>query len=106
MSTIQIKPGGGSQGTKDDPTATVVADPAVFTKPGKYTFSLVVTDSEQIDSEAATVVVEVRGQPIARVTGPKTVAFGKAIDLNGKESTPADANTPITTYTWSVTGPA
>jgi hypothetical protein len=105
MANIDILPGGPGKPTGADPTATIATpDPNVF-KPGKYTFSLVVSDGVS-DSEAATTVVEVRGRPIARIAGKTPVGLGQAINLSGKESTPASPEAPITTYTWTVTGPA
>jgi hypothetical protein len=100
-----IKPGGDPRDTGNDPTATLVPDPAIF-KPGKYTFSLVVSDKDGIASEAATTVVEIRAKPIARIAGKTPVGLGQTITLSGKESAPATADAPITLYTWTVTGPA
>jgi hypothetical protein len=104
MANIDIKPGGPGQATGADSTATIAApDPAIF-KPGKYTFSLVVSDGLS-DSEVATTVVEVRARPVAKITGKTPVGLGQAITLSGKDSTPGSADAPITTYTWTVKGP-
>lgn len=100
-----IKPGGPPQTTPDAVALLAAPDPAVF-KPGKYTFSLVVSDGDGIASEAATTVVEIRAKPVARVTGKTPVALGQPINLSGDGSKPATADAPITLYTWTVTGPA
>jgi hypothetical protein len=105
MANIDIKPGGPGQQTGADATAIIATpDPNIF-KPGKYTFSLVVSDGLS-DSEAATTVVEVRARPVARITGKTPVSLGQEINLSGKDSAPGSADAPITTYTWTVTGPA
>ncbi|MEP7306034.1 MAG: hypothetical protein ABJA98_11000 [Acidobacteriota bacterium] len=81
-----------------DPALVITPDTAGPLKPGKYTFSLIVTDDLGMQSAAATLPVEVRDAPGVRLTGPSVVAFNQNINLK------ADATTTgaIKTYTWSV----
>jgi len=82
-----------------DPALVITPDPTGGPlKPGKYLFSLVVTDDLGMQSAAATLPVEVRDAPGVRLTGPSVVAVNQNINLK------ADASTTgaIKTYTWSV----
>ena len=100
MANIQLKPGGDAVSTRTDPTASIVADPKIF-PPGKYTFALVVSDDAGMSSDAATLVVEVRNKPVAKITGTQVVAVGQPINLSGDGST---ATGKITIYSWMVKG--
>jgi hypothetical protein len=82
-----------------DPALIITPDPAAGPlKPGKYLFSLVVTDDLGVQSAAATLPVEVRDVPGVKLSGPSVVPFNQNINLK------ADASTTgaIKTYTWSV----
>lgn len=82
-----------------DPVLNVVPDPTGGPlKPGKYTFSLVVTDDIGQRSQAATWLVEVRNAPSVVIDGPKIVAFNQPIPLTAKPTTSGT----IKTFTWSV----
>ncbi|HET6935124.1 MAG TPA: hypothetical protein VFI72_09810 [Candidatus Angelobacter sp.] len=87
----------GPQNTPD-PQLVVTADPAAPLKPGKYTFSLIVTDDLNQTSTAATAVVEVRAAPAVTITGPTVVAFNQDITLNAAVKTTGT----IKNYAWSV----
>jgi hypothetical protein len=89
----------GAQDTPD-PQLVVVPDPAAPLKPGKYTFSLIVTDDANQQSAAATCVVEVRAAPEVKLTGPTVpVAFNQNITLNAVVTPPG---TIIKKFEWSV----
>ena len=81
-----------------DPVLNVVADTTAPLKPGKYTFSVVVTDDVGQKSQAATWVVEVRNAPTVEILGPPVVAIGQPIALTAKPTTTGT----IKTYAWSV----
>jgi len=81
-----------------DPVLNVVPDTAAPLKPGKYTFSLVVTDDIGQKSQAAQFVVEVRNVPTVDITGPTVVAFNQPIPLTARATTTG----AIKTYLWSV----
>ena len=81
-----------------DNTLVVQPDTAPL-KPGKYVFSLVVTDDAGMASAAATATVEVRAAPVVRtIKAPTVVAFNQNIQLAADVVT---AGT-ITNFNWSV----
>jgi len=80
-----------------DPQLNVLPDASPL-KPGKYAFTLVVTDDVDQKSAAATWVVEVRNPPDVEISGPSVVAFNQVIPLTAKVSTTGT----IKTFTWSV----
>src|SRR2546422_11180497 len=79
-----------------DPVLNVVPDTTAPLKPGKYTFSLIVTDDIGQKSQAAQFVVEVRSAPTVDIGGPAGVAFNQPIPLTAKTNNPAT----IKTYSW------
>jgi len=87
----------GPQNTTD-PQLVVVADTAGPLKPGKYTFTLVVTDDLGQTSAPATFGVEVRTAPVVKLTGPAVVALNQDITLNAT----VQSTGTIKTFTWSV----
>jgi hypothetical protein len=88
----------GPQNTPD-PQLIVTADPAAGgLPPGKYTFSLVVTDDLNQTSATATLPVEVRAAPAVKISGPSVVAFNQDITLNAVVNTTGT----IKNYSWSV----
>jgi hypothetical protein len=80
----------------EDAELTIDADGAF--KPGRYTFSVVVTDDMGQESEAAQWQVEVRDRPQVNLTGPTVVAINQSIVLTAKQT----AGGPIKRYAWSV----
>lgn len=82
-----------------DPTLTVQPDTAGPLKPGKYVFSLVVTDDSGMTSAPATATVEVRAAPVVRgIKAPAVVAFNATIPLAADVATTGT----ITNFNWSV----
>ena len=64
-----------------------------------YTFQLVVIDDAGNESQPVTTVVEVRGIPVAKITGPKIAVAGKPITLEAAGSGPEGK---IKTYRWTL----
>ncbi len=87
----------GPQNTTD-PQLVIAPDTASPLKPGRYTFSLTVTDDLGQNSAAAPAVVEVRGAPGVKLHAPSVVAFNQNITLNAVVSTTGT----IKNYAWSV----
>ena len=81
-----------------DPQLNVVPDPGGPLKPGRYTFSLVVTDDVGQKSGTATFVVDVRDAPAVKIDGPTVVPFNQPIPLVARVSSTG----PIKSFTWSV----
>ena len=84
--------------TTTDPTLVVTHDPAKPLAPGKYTFSLVVTDDLNQSSAPATFVVEVRSVPTVTLAGPPVVAPNTDITLTAKVTSTG----AIKNFIWSV----
>lgn len=93
-SQLQGKP----QDTGADGKLDVTPDTTAPLKPGKYIFSVVVTDDIGLDSAPATWPVEIRDVPGIRLSGPKVVAFNQTISLA------ADVQTTgaVKNFSWSV----
>ena len=88
----------GSLNTTDG-HLVIVPDPASPLKPGRYSFSLTVTDDLGLNSPAATTVVEVRSAPVVKLdAAPAVVAFDQNINLIGSATTTGS----IKSYAWSV----
>jgi len=82
-----------------DPQLVVTPDTAAPLKPGKYVFSLIVTDDLGQASAPAQVQVEVRNAPVVRgIKAPSVVPFNQNIQLTAEVvSTGTIAN-----FNWSV----
>jgi hypothetical protein len=91
--------------TPANPTVTSTSPSATVTVPntsGAVTLQLVVTDNLGVQSEPATVTVEIQGPPTAVVSAtPNPVAAGKPIALSGAGSTAAGAGS-IASYSFTL----
>lgn len=87
--------------TKDHPANVIDVDPL---PPGTYQFQLVVTDDQQIQSDASPIVqIEVRAKPVAVITTPTAIVpQGQPFRLFGDKSTPQER---IKTYSWTLVQP-
>jgi hypothetical protein len=84
--------------TTASPTFTAPNDPATLT------FSLVVTDSLSLTSEADTIKITVNNQaPIANAGEDQSVHILTLVTLDGSLSSDPDGDTPLT-YQWTQTG--
>jgi hypothetical protein len=98
MSTVPSSKILGGAVDGPDPQLIVTPDTSAPLKPGKYVFSLVVTDDAGLQSAAATAQVEVRNAPGVKLSGPGVVAFNQNITLNAEVGTTGRPQT----FTWSV----
>jgi hypothetical protein len=100
-----VKPGVPVQTT--EPILVVDIDPAAPMLSGKYTFQLVVRDSDGAVSDATNVTVVVLDniKPTAVIDGPpvQQAAFGAPFQLTAKGSH-ANAPAQLREFTWTLLG--